>query len=246
MELIKVNSASKYPVSGRELHERLGIESKYADWFKRMKEYGFEELKDYQEVFLKNEKNPSGGRPTINHELSLAMAKEICMLQRTEQGRAVRRYLIEVEESWNNPDAIMERALRIAHERVQALQNKVIALNEKNDELTEENKIMAPKAEYFDELVDRHLLTNFRTTAKELKVGERDFISYLLEHQYVYRSPKGSLLPHSAHTDDGLFEVKETASDKTGWAGTQTLITPKGRETFRLLMKKHGKKRGKA
>ena len=97
-------------------------------------------------------------------------------------------------------------------------------------------QIMQPKAEYFDELVARNLLTNFRETAKELGIKEKDFIGWLLDHKYVYRDQKNKLMPYAAK-NNGLFEVKEGKGRHNDWAGTQTLITPKGRETFRLLCK---------
>lgn len=93
---------------------------------------------------------------------------------------------------------------------------------------------MKPKAEYFDELVDRNLLTSFRETAKALKIKEKKFINFLLNHKYIFRDKKGKLQPF-ADKNQGLFEIKETLNEKTGWCGTQTLITPKGRETFRML-----------
>ena len=95
---------------------------------------------------------------------------------------------------------------------------------------------MAPKADYFDEIVDRNLLTNFRETAKQLGIGEKSFIAFLLEKKYIYRDKRGKLMPY-AEKNTGLFEMKECFNEKTQWAGTQTLITPKGRETFRLLVK---------
>lgn len=94
---------------------------------------------------------------------------------------------------------------------------------------------MKPKADYFDALVDRNLLTNFRDTAKELHVKERFFIEWLLENKFVYRDQKGKLKPYSSHVPE-LFELKEW--ERNGQANVQTLITPKGRETFRLLLKK--------
>lgn len=100
--------------------------------------------------------------------------------------------------------------------------------------LTVNLEIAQPKAAYFDELVDRNLLTNFRETAKELGIKPKAFVSFLLDKKYVYRDAKGKLLPYETK-NDGLFEVKECFNDKTRWSGTQTLITPKGRETFRLL-----------
>ena len=85
-------------------------------------------------------------------------------------------------------------------------------------------------------LVARNLLTNFRETAKELGIKEKDFIGWLLDHKYVYRDQKNKLMPYAAK-NNGLFEVKEGKGRHNDWAGTQTLITPKGRETFRLLCK---------
>ncbi|HEM3179513.1 BRO family protein [Streptococcus suis] len=100
--------------------------------------------------------------------------------------------------------------------------------------LTVENTIMQPKAEYFDELVDRNLLTGIRETAKELKIKQKEFVQFLLDKKYLYRDKKGKLQPFAGKYED-LFELKESRNEKTGWAGTQLLITPKGRETFRLL-----------
>ena len=236
-ELIRMDGASEFPVSGRELHERLGIETPYHKWFPRMCEYGFEAGKDFQ-TLDKNVQRADGTimpKQQTDPQRTLSMAKELCMIQRTEQGREVRRYLIRVEEAWNSPDAIMARALTIANDRVKELTGQVLKLEASNSELTVQTQIMRPKAEYFDELVDRNLLTSFRETAKQLHVKERAFVDFLLSHKYVYRDKKGKLTPYAQHTEKGLFELKECVNEKTQWSGTQTLITPKGRETFRLL-----------
>lgn len=100
--------------------------------------------------------------------------------------------------------------------------------------LSEQNAIMAPKAEYFDALVARNLLTNLSNTAKELKMKPKAFIGFLFDEKYIFRNNKGEILPYEAK-NRGLFEVKEYVNGK--WTGIQTLITPKGRETFRLLVK---------
>lgn len=96
---------------------------------------------------------------------------------------------------------------------------------------------LSPKAEYFDALVDRNLLTNFRDTAKEFNMRQKDFIQWLLDNGYVFRDAKGNLKPYFNSVSDELFQLKEYKSgDKH--CGVQTLITPKGRETFRLLLNK--------
>lgn len=229
-ELIKINydNPEKPVVSGRELHEALGIKTAYKDWFPRMCEYGFTENSDFLTVAQKRA-TAQGNFTTYNdHMLTIPMAKELCMIQRTDIGRKFRQYFISIEEAWNSPEMVMQRALSIANERVKALQLSV-------SQLTVDNQIMQPKAEYFDELVDRRLLTNFRDTAKELHIGQKEFIQFLLDHKYVYRDCKSKLKPYMPYVEDGLFELKEFTNTKTGFTDTQTFITPKGKETFRLL-----------
>lgn len=128
-----------------------------------------------------------------------------------------------------SPQELMAKALLVAQKTLTDRDARI-------KELTAQNQIMQPKAEYFDELVARNLLTNFRETAKELGIKEKDFIGWLLDHRYVYRDQKNKLMPYAAK-NNGLFEVKEGKGRHNDWAGTQTLITPKGRETFRLLCK---------
>lgn len=229
-EIIKINYDSEQPtVLGRDLYEALEVKTDYSTWFKRMCEYGFFENSDFITCssFLGSE-NQHGGQNKIDHQLTIPMAKEICMLQRSEKGKMFRQYFINIEEQWNTPEAVMARALKYANENLKKLQIKV-------SELSVDNQIMKPKADYFDELVERNLLTGIRETAKQLEIKQNKFVSFLLEHKYVYRDKKGKLMPYAKHIDGGLFELKECFNDKTQWSGTQPLITPKGRETFRLL-----------
>lgn len=102
--------------------------------------------------------------------------------------------------------------------------------------LAAENQVMKPKAEYFDCLVDRNLLTGIRDTAKEFGIKQNVFVNYLLDNKYLYRNQKGKLTPYAQYVDDGMFTLKEFANKKNGFADTQTLITPKGKETLRLFL----------
>ena len=122
-----------------------------------------------------------------------------------------------------NPDTMIKLCTALKDE-----QDKRKALEVANAELVVEKQIMQPKADYFDELVDRNLLTSFRETAKQLEVKEKELIGFLLEKKYIYRDKKGKLQPY-ADKNNGLFEVKECFNEKTKWSGTQTLVTPKGR-----------------
>lgn len=233
-ELIKISyeNAERPTISGRELHDALEVKTAYKDWFPRMCEYGFTEGEDFNP--LKNEQvrtegNRQVSRELTDHQLTIPMAKEICMLQRSEKGKQFRQYFIRVEEAWNSPEMIMKRALEIANEKVKALQVSV-------SQLTVDKQIMQPKADYFDELVDRNLLTGIRETAKELKVKQNTFVNFLLDKKYLYRDKKGKLMPYAKPMENGLFEVKEFSNEKTGFSSTQVFITPKGKETFRLLL----------
>ena len=129
-----------------------------------------------------------------------------------------------------NPDTMIQLC-----QQLKDAQEKNRELSVTNSRLTVENQIMQPKADYFDELVDRNLLTNFRETAKELECKPKKFVEFLIERKYIYRDKRGKLLPYE-NKNDGLFVVKECFNEKTQWSGTQTMVTPKGRETFRLLL----------
>ena len=131
-------------------------------------------------------------------------------------------------------EEIMAKALLIGKRTIEQQQLRIQNLEVTNSKLSVSNTIMRPKADYFDELVDRNLLTNIRETAKQLRVGQKVFVNFLLDKKYLYRDLKGKLMPY-AGKGDGLFEVKECFNDKTRWSGVQVLVTPKGREVFRLL-----------
>lgn len=134
-----------------------------------------------------------------------------------------------IEQALASPDFLIKLATQLKEEK-----DKNKELEVKNSQLVVDKQIMQPKADYFDELVDRNLLTNFRETAKQLDIPPKKFVVFLVDKKYVYRDKRGKLLPYE-DKNKGLFEVKETFNEKTQWSGTQTLITPKGRETFRLL-----------
>ena len=221
-EVLKINYETEQPtVSARDLHEQLNIKTAFKDWFPRMCEYGFEEGKDFCSKM--SETSSKGGRPSKDADISIDMAKQICMIQRSPEGKQIRQYFIDLEKAWNTPEQIMARALDIAHKTINSLK--------------EENMTMKPKAEYFDELVERNLLTSFRTTAKEFGIKESVLIGWLIDNKYIYRDQKNKLCAYAAPKTDGLFDEKEYTSKHSTHAGTQTLITPKGRETFRILMK---------
>lgn len=221
-ELIKINYESARPtVLARDLYDFLEVKTAYKDWFPRMCEYGFTEGEDFCSFLSES----TGGRPATDAQLTIDMAKEICMLQRNEKGKQARQYFLQLEREWNSPEAVMSRALRMAEERLERF--KAINAN-----LSVQNAIMQPKAEYFDGLCDRESLTGIRETAKLLGLKQNDFVKWLIDHKYIYRDKRGRLMPYAEHVDSGLFTVKETYNDKTDWTGVQMLITVKGKERF--------------
>ena len=132
MELIRIDYEREQPtVGGRDLHAALGVQTAYKDWFPRMREYGFVEGKDFSSILSES----TGGRPSIDHRLSIPMAKELCMLQRSEKGKLFRQYFISVEEAWNDPDAVIERAERILRKRVEAAERRIFGLQEEKEAL---------------------------------------------------------------------------------------------------------------
>jgi len=132
-----------------------------------------------------------------------------------------------------NEDMFINTYLPFADEQTKSLFRSTLEVVKQQNEVIQ---IMQPKANYFDDLVDRNLLTNIRDTAKELKIKQNDFTKWLEEKKYIYRDSKNKIKPYSDYTPS-LFELKEFVT-KGGYTDTQTLITPRGRETFRLLLKK--------
>ena len=152
------------------------------------------------------------------------------MAENNDKGRQARKYFIECEKIARNkvlPSYQIEDPIERA--------KRWIVEQEEKKALEARNAAMQPKADYFDNLVEKGLLTNFRDTAKEIGLKQNQFIKVLLEKKYIYRDTKGRIKPYSEYCDD-LFKMKDWGTDNA--AGQRTLITPKGKETFRLLFGK--------
>src|SRR3712207_5089051 len=163
-ELIRINYDRKHPtVNGRDLHDALKIGTPYDKWFPRMCDYGFVEGKDFS-TFLSES---TGGRPATNHQLTIDMAKQLCMIQRTDIGRKFRQYFIQVEEAWNSPEAVMARALQFANHQLEVLKHQNLELLDtvavQNQQISE----MKPKVSYYDVVLNCKDLLSMRAIAKD-------------------------------------------------------------------------------
>lgn len=213
-------------VNARELHAFVESKQEFANWIKnRIEKYGFSENHDF---LINLSKSPNGGRPSQEYYITLDMAKQLAMVENNEKGMQVRKYFIECEKQLKEATTQKPVPLTFA-EALRAYADEVEAHEQTKQTLA----IAEPKAQYFDKLVERNLLTNFTTTAKEFGIKRKDFINYLLDNGYIYRDQQGNLLPYAVHVPH-LFEVKEYSKD--AHSGVQTLVTPKGRETLRLLL----------
>ena len=217
-ELIKVNSETQ-TVSARDLHEALGVASRFSRWFESNKTL-FVEGEDYNKCTSSTVVNNGASRELEDYQISVMMAKHLAMMARTEKGRQIRDYLINLEKAWNTPEQVMARALRIAEETINSLK---IDLSK-----------ATPKVEYYDSLVDRNTLTNFRDTAKELKIGEKQFVTWLIDNKFVYRDAKGKLKPYAQYNNK-YFIIKDFCFH--GVSGNQTLITVEGKNYFNERVK---------
>lgn len=233
-ELIKIttNEDGSQVVSARELHGFLGSKRDFPTWIKdRIEKYGFIENQDF-EVFHNFGENPSGGRPLKEYALTLDMAKELAMVEGNEKGKQARRYFIECEKKLR--DVVSNQQIYVPKTLPEALRAYADEV-EKNQLLEEKIKQDEPKVDYFDNLIERDLLTNFRDTAKELGLKQQEFIQTLLDKSYIYRDKAGNLKPYSQYSD--LFTLKEYINSHNGKAGLQTLITPKGRAVLLRIIK---------
>ncbi len=223
-ELIKVDTNENLEpvVSGRELHKMLEVATAYKDWFPRMCEYGFVEGQDFSSFLSES----TGGRPAVDHLIKMDMAKEICMLQRTERGKFARQYFIQIEKDYNSPEKIMARALRIAEQELSAL--KIQA------------EEMKPKALFADAVSASHTSILVGDLAKLLRqngidIGANRLFEKLREKGFLMKSGSSKNMPTQASMDRGLFEIKEGSyinSDGVNVVTKTTKVTGKGQVYF--------------
>ena len=184
-ELIRVtyDREQRPTVMGRDLHEALGIRTAYKDWFPRMCEYGFTEGTDFCSILSES----TGGRPGMDHQLTIEMAKEICMIQRTEIGKRCREYFLELERRWNSPEAVMARALQFANNQLALVTEQKNRLLETTAVQAQQTAEMKPKASYYDVVLACKDLLSITKIAKDYGWSAKKMNEWLKEKHIQFR-----------------------------------------------------------
>ena len=228
-ELINVNVDTQ-TVSAKELHGKLNIETPLKKWIDRMIEYGFEEGKDFWTKMSQS----TGGRPATEYDLSVDMAKQICMLQRTPEGRQVRQYLIDLEKAWNTPELVVARGL-LASQKLLEQKEEIIK------RLTIDRDKMKPKAIFADAVAASHTSILIGDLAKILKqngvdTGQKRLFAWMRDNGYLIRRQGTDYnLPTQKSMELGLFEIKESTvnnPDGSFRINRTTKVTGKGQQYF--------------
>lgn len=235
--LIPINYDGEQPtVSARDLHEALEINTRFNDWFSRMAEYGFENGVDFN--LLKNEKvrlegNREVKRDIMDYQISVDMAKQICMIQRSEKGKQYRQYFIDLEKAWNTPEQVMARALKLADRTIDTLK-------EENKKLIEDNERMKPKEIFADAVKASDSSILIGDLAKILRqngvdTGQKRLFEQLRNEGYLMKTGSSRNMPKQKYVANGFFQIKETVisnPDGSVRMTKTTKVTGKGQQHF--------------
>ena len=206
--LIPVNYDAEHPtVSARDLHTGLGITDRFSRWFERMSAYGFNEGNDFTSVKSSTLVNNGAEREIIDYQISVDMAKQICMIQRSEKGRLYRQYFLNLEKAWNTPEQIFARALRMADKTIESLKAD-------NTVLLESVERMRPKEVFADAVSASRTSILIGELAKLLKqngieIGQRRLFSWMRENGFLVKRGSSMNMPTQKGMELGLFEIKE-------------------------------------
>ena len=228
-ELIKINYDTEHPtVSARDLHEGLEITERFQSWFNRQLQYGFQESIDY---VGRKEFNTLARQEVRDYEISVDMAKQICMLQRSEKGRQYRQYFLDLEKAWNTPEQVMARALKMAGKTIDSLKDRCKFLG---GQVVEQQKLieeMTPKANYVDHILESKSLVATTQIAKDYGMSAIRFNQILNSLKIQYKVNKQWVL-YSKYQNCGYVHSKTidiTRSNGDPDVTMQTQWTQKGR-----------------
>lgn len=224
-ELIKVNFDTQ-TVSARELHEKLNIGKRFSGWFET-NSTGFIEEVDFRGAYLEVQGNQYGGAQTVqDYQISVDMAKHICLMSRTEQGKLCRQYFIELEKAWNTPEQIFARALKMADERINSLQTDV--------------ERMRPKEIFADAVTASHTSILIGNLAKIIRqngidIGQNRLFTWMRNNGYLGNKGEYYNLPTQKSMDMELLEIKESTNvnpDGSIRTNKTAMVTGKGQQYF--------------
>ena len=232
-ELISVNFDTQ-TVSARELYAELEVTDRFSRWFERMTAYGFTENEDYTSVKSSTVVNNGAERELKDYDLSVDMAKHICMVQRTDKAKEVRQYLIDLEKAWNTPEQVMARALKLADQTIENLKVQVIEMNNVIEKLK-------PKANYVDVILQSTATVLVTQIAQDYGMSAIAFNKILsgfgIQHKVgkqwiLYSKYQGNGYVHSRTIDVALSDGRKSTKMNTEW-------TQKGRLFLYEELKKH-------
>lgn len=240
-ELIKINyeNADRPTVLGRDLHEVLGIETPYRIWFPRMCGYGFVENEDYTPYKFVH---PQNKQEITDHQLTIDMAKELCMIQRTDIGRQFRQYFISIEEAWNTPEMVMGRALKIAQNQIDSLKYVNAQLETSVAVKDQQISELKPKASYYDVVLNCPDLLSTTKIAKDYGKSAVWLNSYLHDKKIQYKQG-GVWLLYQNYAQCGYTSTKThnyNGDDGIQHAKVHTYWTQKGRLFIYETLKSDG------
>ncbi len=238
-ELIKINYDTDEPtVSARDLHEGLEIETPFKKWIDRMCEYGFEAGKDFWTKMSES----SGGRPAMEYNITVDMAKQICMIQRTDKGRQYRQYFLDLEKAWNTPDQVMARALKMANRTIDSLKERCSFLGSQIIEKQKQIEEMQPKATYYDLILQCPDLVSTTVIAKDYGMSAAKFNGCLHEFGIQFKQ-SGIWVLYREYDHFGYTSTKtHNYSDTNGnqHSRPHTYWTQKGRLFLYDFLKNRG------
>lgn len=174
------NADGKQCVSARELHEKLESNERFSKWWDRFSAYGFEEGSDFTSVPFSTVVNNGARKEIGDYEITIEMAKQICMLQRSDKGREYREYFLNLEKAWNSPEAIMSRALQIANKTLEDAKNQIVIQQKQIKELI-------PDAESWRAFAESDGTFSATNVAKCLGIKRDDVLEFLKMRGYIMR-----------------------------------------------------------
>lgn len=208
-------------VSARDLYQFLQPTERFSSWFDRQLQYGFESGVDYLgcKVF-----NTLARQELQDFCISIDMAKEVSMIQRSEKGKQARQYFIECERRATQPafqiPKTLSEALRLAATQAETIEQQ-----------QERLALVEPKAAALDVIGSATGSLGVRETAKTIGIAQNKFVAWCVNNEWMYRDSKDKLQPYSGRIQQGYMEqrpVTFNGRDGTARATTQPMFTPKG------------------